>query len=212
MKTSKNAEQRSLDKALDLLTQMRENAAEEGWLVWKNIPLAKEYYKVISQDLPIRSDLITPKDIMAFADAIALESLLDQRDSPRLCLQFLALRKKARAQAQPSDEDYDKRYVMEVEEADNLTAKLEAYIDLSVPMETWLERFGGHLRFDPVERTEQWEDCAYEVEKECDRRLSGEPRGMGFCFGYWHTKAAVLRKYGIDWKSPSVMNPRVMFD
>ena len=51
-----------------------------------------------------------------------------------------------------------------------------------------------------------------EVEKECFRRLKGTHRGMGFCFGYWAVKRAVLAKYGIEWKSPQFMNPRVMFD
>jgi hypothetical protein len=50
------------------------------------------------------------------------------------------------------------------------------------------------------------------VEKECFRRLKGTHRGMGFCFGYWAVKRAVLAKYGIEWKSPQFMNPRVMFD
>ena len=68
------------------------------------------------------------------------------------------------------------------------------------------------LRFDPVERSERWEECIYEVEKECDRRLKGERRGMGFCFSYWSTRKAVLARYGIDWKSPAIMNPHVMFD
>jgi hypothetical protein len=50
------------------------------------------------------------------------------------------------------------------------------------------------------------------VEKECDERLAGEHKGMGFCFSYWSTKKAVLAKYGIEWDSPATMNPRVMFD
>ena len=39
-----------------------------------------------------------------------------------------------------------------------------------------------------------------------------EPRGMGFCFNYWSAKRAALARRGIQWRSPSAMNPRVMFD
>ena len=36
---------------------------------------------------------------------------------------------------------------------------------------------------------------------------------MGFCFAYWHTKREVLSDdYGIEWRSPNIMNPGVIFD
>lgn len=71
----------------------------------------------------------------------------------------------------------------------------------------------GHLRQDPVEFTYRWEDIYYKVEKRLDERFANAPRQMGFCFLYWNAKRELLKKeYGIDWKSPSQMNPRVMFD
>lgn len=71
----------------------------------------------------------------------------------------------------------------------------------------------GHLRTDPVEYSWEWEKIYYEVEAELDRRLANVPRQMGFCFQYWAMKRELLmEKYGIDWRSPSQMNPRVMFD
>ena len=71
----------------------------------------------------------------------------------------------------------------------------------------------GHLRTDPVEYTREWEKIYYDVEDELDRRVANVPRQMGFCFQYWATKRELLmEKYGIDWRSPSQMNPRVMFD
>ena len=91
--------------------------------------------------------------------------------------------------------------------------KLEAYIDIDgLSVDEFCEKYGRHLRFDPVERTPRWEEIWYDVEEECDRRTKGQPRGMGFCFAYWSAKCAVLKEYGIDWKSPHMMNPRVMFD
>lgn len=71
----------------------------------------------------------------------------------------------------------------------------------------------GHLRTDPVEYSWEWEKIYYDVEAELDRRLANVPRQMGFCFQYWSMKRELLmEKYGIDWRSPSQMNPRVMFD
>lgn len=71
----------------------------------------------------------------------------------------------------------------------------------------------GHLRCDPVEYTFRWEDIYYKVERRLDERFANAPRHMGFCFRYWNAKRALLKEeYGIDWKSPSQMNPRVMFD
>lgn len=71
----------------------------------------------------------------------------------------------------------------------------------------------GTLHKDPVEYTRRWEEIYYDVVDELDRRFADTPRGMGFCFGYWHAMADLLsEKYGVDWRNPHLMNPRVMFD
>lgn len=71
----------------------------------------------------------------------------------------------------------------------------------------------GYLRHDRVEYTWQWEDIAEEVETQLDELLKDVPRGMGFCFRYWSEKERLLKeKYGIDWHSPAIMNPGVIFD
>lgn len=71
----------------------------------------------------------------------------------------------------------------------------------------------GHLRCDPMEYTYRWEDIYYRMERKLKERFANAPRHMGFCFKYWNAKQELLKQeYGIDWKSPSQMNPRVMFD
>ena len=70
----------------------------------------------------------------------------------------------------------------------------------------------GHLKSDPVEWTARYEEVIDEVERIVEERLSDHPRGMGFCFAYWHEKAEVLEQFGVEWRSPSSMNPDVMFD
>jgi len=203
-------EEEYTNRAVELLNQMRKNAAEEGWQVWKNIPLAREYYDILNNKLPFRGKEMEPTGIVFLIDCLFLEDLLPQRDVPRLCLEFLQLRKLADAQEEQGDTTFDE--VLGVQEADKIQNQLDFYIDPHVSMEWWVEYTGAHLLFDPVERTPKWEEIIYEVEAECDRRLQGEPRGMGFCFSYWATKQAVLAQHGIDWSSPSAMNPRVMFD
>ena len=70
----------------------------------------------------------------------------------------------------------------------------------------------GHLKSDPVEWTARYEEVIDEVEAIVEQRLADHPRGMGFCFAYWHEKAEVLEQFGVEWCSPSLMNPGVMFD
>lgn len=71
----------------------------------------------------------------------------------------------------------------------------------------------GHLKVDPVEYTYRWERIYYDVEDRLKKRFAGAPRHMGFCFKLWSTKQDLLKKeYGIEWRSPSQMNPRVIFD
>lgn len=68
------------------------------------------------------------------------------------------------------------------------------------------------LKSDPVEWTARYEEVIDEADHEAYSHLKDDPRGMGFCFGYWHAKEAALAKRGIEWRSPHVMNPKVMFD
>lgn len=73
--------------------------------------------------------------------------------------------------------------------------------------------YTGHLKVDPVVYTEAYENVIDAVEEEVDRRMEGKPYGMGMCFEIWSIKKAILAdKYGIEWRTPSQMNPRVMFD
>ena len=71
----------------------------------------------------------------------------------------------------------------------------------------------GGLKHDPIEWTARWEEIIDEADRKVYDNLADTPRGMGFCHAFWHERATVLRKdYQLEWRSPSVMNPRVMFD
>ena len=68
------------------------------------------------------------------------------------------------------------------------------------------------LQYDPIEDSEAYLSVIDEVERRLYDELKDEPRGMGSCFLYWSAKRDLLAEYGIEWRSPGVMNPRVMFD
>lgn len=69
------------------------------------------------------------------------------------------------------------------------------------------------LKHDPIEDTAVYQEVIKDVEKELDELLKDKPRSMGFCHIYWYEKKRILKeKYGIEWKSPALMNPHVRFD
>lgn len=178
-----------------IFKEMVENHDDFG-MVWKNIPLAKEAFEILTEQItePI------PGEIECEADKAQLVvNMLDNMDplsTPRLCLKMWEFVEQA------SPEMADEEEIQ----------KLRDYIDMSIPTDEWREKYYKSLKFDDVERTEAWERCIYDVEKKVDGKLKGTPRGMGFCFSYWSAKKSVLESYGIEWRSPRQMNPRVLFD
>lgn len=70
----------------------------------------------------------------------------------------------------------------------------------------------GFLQHDPVEWSARWEEVIDEAQREVDDRLADVPRGVGFCLGYWQELKGALKRRGVSWRSPSQMNPCVMFD
>ena len=68
------------------------------------------------------------------------------------------------------------------------------------------------LKHDPVEWTARWEEVIDEADRKAEENLEEMPRGMGFCHAFWHERAVALASLGIEWRSPSRMNPGVLFD
>lgn len=190
---------------------------------WKNIPLAREAFLLMRDELPLR----VKGELTPYTRIVLLNNMLDclnERDCPRFVLSvrdyqaslFPLIGDEDWAEDMDIDgyegpqESYVRTFTPQMLETS--TQRMRDYIDTSVTMDQWRERYDVHLRFDDVERSEAWERVIYDVEKECDSQLRGTPRGMGFCFEYWSTKRAILAAHGITWRSPSLMNPRVMFD
>lgn len=163
---------------------------------WRNIGLGRIAFEMMCQlpdEIPGEYENPTEK-------AGILSMMLEQMDqllSPRLCISV----RNEIERLIPGDDANECELVM-----------LSDFIDESLPMEAFCKKYGKHLLFDPVERTEEYENALQEVEAECDAALADHPRGMGFCFAYWSEKSRILAEHGIEWRSPAVMNPHVLFD
>lgn len=210
----------NLEKLGGLFAGIVENSGASSWM---NIPLGHQAFELMRDGLPLR----VKGELTPYTRIMLLNKMMDclpERDCARLLRDI----KEYQAALFPliGDEDlaedmdmdgysgepaaFVRKYTVE-DHRESLQRTLD-YLDPAVPMESWCKRYHVMLRFDPVERSEEWEECIYEVEKELDKRLKNERKGMGFCYIYWPAKRAALRKRGIDWRDPHIMNPRVMFD
>ena len=69
-----------------------------------------------------------------------------------------------------------------------------------------------HLKYDPVEDTLYFMQIEEEVNRLVKKEI-GEGGYLGYCHMYWSVKQRILEeKYGIDWRTPSELNPEVLFD
>lgn len=163
---------------------------------WKNIELGHKAFELMLS-LPDKypGEYETPAD-----KAHLLSQMLDQMNetqSPRFCITV----REEIGRLNPKDSANDKALHM-----------LHDYIDTSITMEDFCKRYGWHLKFDPIERSEEYERVIADVEREIAEELKDIPHGMGFCFEYWSAKKSGLAKRAIKWNSPRDMNPRVLFD
>ena len=188
------------ERIIDLVDQMKVNGEEMR--IWANIPLAKEVLELV-RNIP------EEEGENALGKAYALNAVMEklsEYDTPRLALEIL---NEELAQLRTSEEKSD--WLTE-EDIKADIARLLDYINLDIPMGEFTRRHHRHLKFDPVERTPEWEENIYEAQKEADAAMGDFPRGMGYCHGFWPLLKSALAKRGIRWQTPSELNPRVMFD
>lgn len=198
-----NDNDKTVERLLAIVNEMRENA--QNMRSYRNLPLADEFMELLKS--------INDPEEEGIGKVHAIEAIVDylsEYDVPR---RMLAIRRYELEQLALCTADDLKNEPHLAEELAYNIRKLEDYIDTQhVGTEDFRKKYNRHLKFDPIERTPEWEDIYYNVEQECDRRLGDTPRGMGFCFGYWAELRNVLAERGIEWHSPHELNPRVMFD
>ena len=66
---------------------------------------------------------------------------------------------------------------------------------------------------DPIEWTPEYREAMTVIGPILEKRFPESERKRGDCHGIWgEKKALLLKKYNIEWLSPSQMNPFCMFD
>jgi len=71
------------------------------------------------------------------------------------------------------------------------------------------------MKKDPIEDDVKFKAIVEHVNEIVDKKLENHPwrNGMGYCHVFWETKKQVLKDdYNIIWRTPSEMNPEIMFD
>jgi len=71
------------------------------------------------------------------------------------------------------------------------------------------------MQHDPIEDDPAIMPLIDAAALEAARLLEHDPRRgqMGFCYVGWAATKRILReKHGIEWKTPSEMNPNILFD
>lgn len=170
---------------------------------WRNAELCREIARYMPSIIELGDRCAMAENVLAYAT----DNLWDH---PRLKLRLLNMQRDA-VIAQGGDRAEDAE--MGIDELSREITILELNI-LAADQERWDDIVEtGHLRRDPVEWSADYEDAISEAQAKAEHRLADTPRGMGFCFAWWHELADILlTDYGITWRSPSQMNPRVMFD
>lgn len=201
--------------AAELTGQMNRN--NEDGNIWRNIPLVREFIHELKDIAPFRSEIINPVYKAHFIASMLENDYIDKKETPRLFQSLCELYRLYRDFECADDydgylkENFDKNYFRQVDKWIYSLSMIVSDPHWEPALQCW-SGLGGMLKVDPVQATPQWEDVIYEVEKEVDEQLKDEPRCMGFCHSYWSAKRAALARRGIEWRSPSTMNPGVMFD
>lgn len=69
------------------------------------------------------------------------------------------------------------------------------------------------MEHDPQEDDPIIGEIINKAHLEAEAELKNEFHGIGFCHLLWGTQKSILKeKYNIDWKTPSEMNPNIIFD
>ena len=184
-----------LQQALDCCVNIAEQSLQEQRCSWQNASLAREAMDYARQ-------LMEHKDMLSVVES-SLDDMVEAiYEHPRLKLELMLCRLEALQRLNKPQMELEADiafYRSNIEAADS--GRLEDVKQTTM------------LKHDPVEWTARWEEVIDEVDKIVDSRLEEHPRGMGFCHACWHERAAVLsEQFGIEWRSPARMNPRVLFD
>lgn len=211
-----------ISKLTSIFSQMVDNSNTFG-NGWKNLKLGPEAFEEMTGNLPLR----VKGELTPYTRIVLLNNMLEcmpERDCQRFILKvreyqesmFPLISKDDIAEDMDIDgfegDPADYEHVFTEKDLKELKQKTLDYLNPDITMEEWCDKYDCYLKFDEVERSAKWEKEIYDVEKAVARKMKDVHFRMGYCFEYWSTKKAVLARHGIQWRSPSSMNPTVMFD
>lgn len=180
------------------------HSGENNMALHRNIPLVKQAF----EDFKALPDSVegefTKYEKICYLDQLA--DNLNEYECPRFLISLREYQLSLFESISPEETGN-----LKPEDIEEELQKLRDYIDESISVEEFCRKYHKSLKFDPVERSEKWEEVIYEASEKAIQEC-GEPGHMGYCFGFWSALSAALAEYGIDWRSPARMNPRVMFD
>ncbi len=186
---------------------------------WLATPLAQESY-----DMMLGVDTDDEESLKTLTAVInRLCYILKGSGHPRLKMKLYALQYGYEKKRSEPNEDALKDTAEQLVSLATLTACDTWYAPLKEEITALLGEenvreieqnpYTGHLKKDPIEYSEEYEAVIDKVEKEVSDRMGNQAYAMGMCFEIWSIKQAILaEQYNIEWKTPSQMNPRVMFD
>ena len=71
----------------------------------------------------------------------------------------------------------------------------------------------AHVKHDPQEDDPRLSAAFQQADAYAERKTRNDPARLGEIHVVWrYKKEYLLRKYGIHWKDPSEMNPKLAFD
>ncbi len=196
-----------IDRLGTLFGEMVDNHNTMG-RSWRNTALVREAYALMMQ-LPdtYEGEFNTPADK---ADLLCnMLDQVDETDAARFCI---CIRQKIAELYAKSEAAADDAAEHRNEDNEYELAKLLDFINPDVSTDDYCKKYNRMLRFDPVERSKEWEDVIYDARKEVDEEMGDEEWRMGMCFSYWSSLRSALEKRGVEWRDPHLMNPGVMFD
>ena len=213
---------KDIKKLTSIFSEIVDNCNNFG-RSWRNLKLGQDAFAEMTVNLPLR----VKGELTPYTRIVLLNKMLEcipQRDCPRFILKvreyqesmFPLISEEDVAEDMDIDgftgDAKDYRHCFTKDDLIELKQKTIDYLNPAMSMEEWCRKYDCHLLFDDIERSAEWEAEIYDVEKEVARKMRGVKFRMGYCFEYWSTKKSVLARHGIDWRSPSSMNPTVMFD
>lgn len=184
---------------------------------WKNIPLGRQLIHHLKDLCPYRYKEMNPSFRAYIISKVLKNDLLEHKETVRLFASYCEFFRLSldfynfKINDEKLPEDFDKDYFRSVDSKIYYLSWILNGNMSKYAIECW-DSLGSFLKTDPVQSTKEYEDIIYEVELEVEQELKDMARGMGFCFAYWSAKKAALARRSIKWKSPSAMNPSVLFD